>query len=104
MVEQGQVDIGRLAVVIPGKSIACGNHVVRNIVPAQQVAQVVNIVRPPVAGFAVAPIPLPVPIVMKALAQDRRHRRRTDPEVVVDMIRYRLWFRYKTDWFACVQY
>src|SRR5262249_54021451 len=53
-------------------------------------ASLVHLVNALVAQVAVAEVPLPVPVVVEALAQDGLHRGRATPEVVVHSLRRRL--------------
>jgi glutamine synthetase len=43
---------------------------IEGVVPAEQVAQIVEVVDAPVAHFARAPVPLPVPVIVELLAHD----------------------------------
>jgi hypothetical protein len=45
---------------------------------------------PPVGHFAIAPVPLPMPVVVELLSHHGRHRGRTGPEIVVDVLGYGL--------------
>ena len=59
--------------------------------PAEHVAEVVGVVDGPVAHLAVAPVPLPVPVVVELLAHRRVVGGRSAPEVVVDALGNRAW-------------
>ena len=82
--------IGGLAVVVPGEAITHSDHLGRYIVPAENVAEVVNVVDSPVGHLAVAPVPLPMPVVVELLSHHGCHRSRAGPEIVVDVARNRL--------------
>ena len=55
----------------------------RDFVAEDHIAQVVENVRAPVAEFPVSGVPVPVPVVVEFLPQDRNVLRRAQPEVVV---------------------
>src|SRR5258708_27582443 len=55
------------------------------ILLAQSPARDVELVRPLVAGVAVAVGPLPVPVVVEAIAVERLDRRRAHPQVIIDL-------------------
>ena len=84
IVHQGQVHVGRLAVVLPGEAIAGGDDLVGDIFPAEEVVEIVEVVDAPVGHLAVAPIPLPMPVVVEALAHHGGHGGGAGPQIVVD--------------------
>jgi hypothetical protein len=45
-----------------------------------------------------------MPVVVKAFTHDRHHGCRTGPEIVVNMVGYRLWFAHLPNRLACVEY
>ena len=69
-----------------GPEVPAGrHHLDRMLLLAQAPARDVELVRTLVAGIAVAVIPVPVPVVMESVAVERPLRRRTEPQVVVDL-------------------
>ncbi len=88
-VHVGEVRVRRLAGVIPGEAAAAGDHTLRqrDLVAEDDVAQVVEDVRPPVAHFSVPGVPVPMPVVVQLLAVDRFVLRWAEPEVVVHGLR-----------------
>jgi hypothetical protein len=85
VVEEGEVHIGGLAVVVPEEAAAGGDDLGGDIIPAHDVAEIIDVVDAPVPHFAVAPVPLPMPVVVELLAHDGGHGGGAGPEVVVDI-------------------
>jgi len=86
VIEEGEVHVGGFAVIVPEEAVTGGDDAGGDVVPAEDMAEVIDVVDAPVTHFAVAPIPLPMPVVMELLAHDGGHGGWAGPEVVVDMI------------------
>ena len=84
-VHVGEVGVRCFARVIPRESAATGDDALRqrHLVAEDDVAKVIEDVRAPVAHFAVAGVPIPMPVVVEALAEERLVLRRAKPEIVI---------------------
>ena len=81
---QAHVHIRRLAVVIP-PAVPRRLNARRDIVPAEYMPYIVDIMHAPVAHLTGPPGPLPVPVIVKFLPHYRSKRRRAGPQIIIDM-------------------
>src|SRR5207247_2452046 len=90
VVVENELRVGRLAVVFVAEPAPGAEHARRQGVFAEKPAGDIHLMNALVAEVAVAVVPDPMPVVMKSLSADRRHRRRAAPEIVIDVRRRRL--------------
>ena len=84
-VHVGEVGVGRLAGIVPGEASATGDDALgkSDFVAEDDIAEVIEDVGAPVAHFAVAGVPIPMPVVVEFFAVDGLVLCWAKPEVVV---------------------
>src|SRR5262249_7417351 len=87
VVEEANLGVGRLPVVDPAEATAHAENAVAQFILTQAPTGNVHLMDALIAEVAVAVVPLPVPVVVETLAQDRTVRSGATPQVVVDRLR-----------------
>ena len=88
--ERGDLRIGRLLVVVE-QIVPAHRADLRGVFHAEGEARRVDLVGALIADVAVAVIPLPVPVVVEAIAREWPGRRRAGPQIVGDAGRRRFF-------------